>query len=167
MSFPLDARIGRRHCFSMIKILHIFFLAALLFSVGCGKSSEAPIEVNESKVPKQTDESGNVEMTERTFSIKLSAPTPAWSVKISEIWVVGSEIWVLSELTETEGGMVTQVVTEISDSVKAEAPDIAAINYVIGKTGGWKPGGKDIVLVHSKDQIREGLSKGFKIWPEE
>ena len=167
MSLPLEALALSRHCLHMNKTFHALLLTCLLFLVACGKSTEPVIEVDESKVPKPTDESGNVQMVDRTFTVKLAAPTPAWSVKISEIWVVGSEVWVLSDLSEKKGGMVTQVVTEISDSVKTDAPDIEAVNYIIGKTGGWKPSGQDIVLIYSKEQILDKLNNGFQIWPKE
>lgn len=132
---------------------------------GCGNSDEPAIKVDESKVAKPTDESGTVEMTKQDLTIKLAAPSPAWSVKISEVWVVGEEIWVLADLSKKDG-MAAQVITEISDSVSVEAPDIGVVYYVIGQTGGWSPNTPGVKLILNKDQISEGLNKGFQIWPK-
>lgn len=138
---------------------------ASTFILGCGNSDEPVIKVDESKVAKPNNESGSVEMTKRDLTIKLEAPSPAWSVKISEVWVVELEIWVIADLSKKDG-MAAQVITEISDSVTVEAPDIGAIYYVVGQTGGWSPDASNIKLITGKDQIAAGLKRGFQIWPK-
>lgn len=150
----------------MNKCTLIPLLGLVLGLSACQKSDEPVIPVNTAEVPKPTDESGHVEMVERTFAIKLSAPTPAWSVKISEIWVVGQEIWVVATLTEAEADMVIQKVTTISDSVSTSAPDIEARTFLIGKTGGWQPSAPGVSLIYSRDAIATGLEEGFQIWPK-
>ncbi len=150
----------------MMKTLSALLLCSVIVLAGCGKT-EPPIVVDESKVAKPTDESGTVEYQKRTFTVNLSAPTPAWSVKISEVWVVGEEVWVLADLTQKKADMVAQVVTPITDSVTVDAPDIEAVYYIIGKTGGWTPAtSPDIKLILNKDQIAADLKNGFQIWPK-
>lgn len=150
----------------MIKTLQALLLTAVVLVAGCGKS-EPPIEVNESKVAKPTDESGDVALVKRTFTVNIAAPTPAWALKISEIYVVEDEVWVLADLTQQPAEMVAQVVTPLTDSVTVEAPDVETVTYVIGKTGGWTPEvSPTLKLISSKDQIAADLANGFKIWPK-
>ncbi|WOO42137.1 hypothetical protein [Rubellicoccus peritrichatus] len=143
----------------------LFCILTSLLLLGCGNSDEPAIKVDEAKVPKPTDESGSVQLAKQDFTIKFSAPSPAWSVKISEIWVVGEEIWVISDLSKKDG-MAAQVITEISDSVTVEAPKIGVVYYLVGQTGGWKPDVPGVKLILNKDQIAAGLEKGFQIWPK-
>lgn len=152
-----------RNCFIPL------FAAASIFLTACGPE-EPPIKVNEKKYeenhPKsQDDMSGNVEVTERTYEIKLQAPTPAWSVKIESVYVVGEEIWVICDLSENKEGMVAQVITEISDSVTLKLPDISPTYYVIGQQIG--PDQTGVKFIDSKSQIEEGLSTGEQVWPKQ
>lgn len=153
----------------MKSILPVICVIAALALAGCGGNpDEPPIKVDVDEVPKPSDESGTVEMKERTFRIELSAPSPAWSVKINSIYVVGEMIWVLADLTKADG-MAAQVITEISDSVTVEAPEIAPVYYLIGETGGWQPGADNpsIMLIREREQIAAGLQGGYPLWPKE
>lgn len=143
------------------------FAAACLFLTACGPE-EPPLEVNEKKYeenhPKSADDmSGDVAVTKRTYEIKLQAPTPAWSVKIESVYVVGDEIWVICDLSENKEGMVAQVITEISDSVELTLPDISPTYYVIGQQIG--PDQIGVKFIDSKDEIAEGLKDGEQVWP--
>lgn len=149
-----------RYCLSTL------FIALNLLLTACGgdekPEDDAIFELPENKKPAGV--SGDVEVTERTYQIKLNAPTPAWSVKIESVYVVGQEIWVICRLAEKQGGMVAQVITPISDSVKLTLPDISPEYYVIGpQMGPEQPG---VQFIDSLGAINEGLKAGEKVWPQ-
>jgi len=137
-----------------------------LLLAACGNENpddDALFELPENKRP--AGESGDVNVTERTYTIELDAPTPAWSVKIESVYVVGKEIWVICQLSEKTDGMVTQVITPISDSVTLTLPDISPTYYVVGrKMGPEQPG---VQFISSTDEIAEGLKTGEKVWPKQ
>ncbi len=144
-------------------------IAASIFLIACNDGGEPLIEVNEKKFEEnhpKSDElmSGDVKITERAYEIKLQAPTPAWSVKIESVYVVGDEIWVISKLSEKKDGMFAQVITEISDSVKLTLPEISPTYYVIGPQIG--PDQVGVVFIDSLGEIEEGLKTGEKVWPK-
>lgn len=149
----------------MHKIFIPAFAAALSLSfIACGgdkKTDEHFIELP--KDTKPAGESGDVEVTERTYEIKLQAPTPAWSVKIESVYVVGEEIFVICKLSEAEG-MAAQVITEISDSVTLKLPDISPQYFVIGpRMGPPMPG---VTFFNSLGAVQNSLDLGEKVWPK-
>ena len=146
-------------------LISILTVSLSLFLAACGgeeKSDDHFIELP--KDDKSADVSGDVAVTERTYEIKLPAPTPAWSVKIDSVWVVGKEIWVICKLSEKKDGMFAQVITEISDRVTLKLPDISPEYYVIGpKIGPDIPGVK---FIESQSDIQAGLDTGEQVWPK-
>ncbi|GHB93902.1 hypothetical protein [Cerasicoccus arenae] len=136
---------------------------SLCFAACGGDKNEKPfIELPPENHP--SDMSGTVEVTDRAYTIKLQAPTPAYAVKIESVWVVGDEIWVISKLSEKTSGMVAQVVTEISDSVSLKLPDISPVYYVIGKQIG--PDQVGVKFIDSLSVIQEGMNTGEQVWPK-
>lgn len=152
----------------MKQILPLTCVLFVILLAGCGGSNDEPaIKVDETKVPKPTDMSGSVVMKEQTFTITLDAPNPSWSVKISDIYVVGQEIWVLAKLHQQKGDMVAQVISPISDSVTVSAPDIAPIYYLIPPPGSsWKPDVPGVEVINNTDSLASGFAQGEKIWPQ-
>lgn len=149
--------------------MHKSFIPVLtalsLFLTACGgdkNSDEHFIELPEDKKP--ADVSGDVEVIERKFTINLQAPTPAYSVKIESVYVVGQEIFVICKLSEKEG-MATQVITEISDSVTLKLPDISPQFYVIGKKIG--PATPGVTFINSIADIQAKLDVGMQEWPKQ
>lgn len=146
--------------------LLVISLASLLLAA-CGGKEEPPLVVNEKKfeeIHPQTDESGDVTVGPVDLSVKLQAPTPAWSVKIESVWVVGDEIWVVSRLSEKQGPSA-QVITDISDQVTVTLPRIAEVDYVIGKPFSGLEAGP-VQFIDSLEAIQEGLNSGEQVWPK-
>lgn len=149
------------------KALSLIISGLIVLLAGCGKSSEEEplFKVDEAKVPAATDISGDITMVEKHLKLSIQVPSPAWSLKITEVWAVGEELWVLADLKEQDGTFA-QVITEASDSLTIEAPNLEPIYYVIGLTGGWTPGSSTVKLIANRSQIEQGLEKGFPIWPQ-
>ena len=150
---------------SRIALCLLSSLIALL--AGCNKSKqEDPLfKVDEAKVPHPGNVSGTIHLVQKPLKLSIQAPSPAWGLKITEVWGVGEELWVLAELTEKEG-MFPQVITEISDSVTIEAPNLEPVYSVIGSTGGWTFDGPTVKLIANRSLIEKGLEAGFPIWPQ-
>lgn len=142
-------------------------LAIALLS-GCGSSDDSHvhyIEVNEAAAPKhEPHQSGDVEVKEKTIRISLPVPTPAWSISITEVWVVGYQVWAICELKEADG-MVAQVLTQATDSVTVRVPDLPVTYYILGRSFDWQPTDGNIVFIGDRSEINAGLSQGERVYP--
>ncbi|MGE9295578.1 MAG: hypothetical protein ACQKBV_04750, partial [Puniceicoccales bacterium] len=165
----LASRRGEGHDYLMRYCLTLTLSALSLFFVACGGDQSEPlIDVNEEKYAethnRPPNESGTVEVVNRTISVNLQVPSPAWSVKIESVWTVGDETWVISRLSNS-GDPAAQVITEVSDSVTVTTPKLSPVYYVLGKTfGGISEG--PVKFIDSLDEIQTGLDSGEQIWPK-
>jgi len=105
-----------------------------------------------------------VEVVDRTVTVNLQVPSPAWSVAIESIWTVGSETWVISRLSQSDQ-VAAQVITDVSDSATVTTPKLPVVYYVLGKTFGGITEGP-ITFIDSLEEIQTGLDAGEQIWPE-
>jgi hypothetical protein len=106
----------------MKTLLHLAGLLLLLPLLGCSSDQNS----NRSQA-----------MKPREFRVSLQAPDGGWSVQIQRVAQVGEEIWVLAQL-QRSSGMAIQAITEVEDSVSAEAPPLPERVFVSGKTWGWE-----------------------------
>ncbi|WP_269539975.1 hypothetical protein [Cerasicoccus fimbriatus] len=139
-------------------------IASSLFLAACGDSKDEKPFIELPADNKPANQSGSVQVTERTYKIELEAPTAGYSIKIDSVWVVGEEIWVISKLTVPEG-MAAQVITPISDEVKLTLPDISPEYYVIGKKIG--PDMEGVTFIDSQADIQAKLDIGEQVWPKQ
>ena len=162
----------------LLPLLALPLLAAL---GGCNKKANekaedeytAPmakgIEELADKVQDQGLESGNVEVVpEKVVSFYLKVPTPAWSLKIDEVWVVGQQIWAIATLSEKTDGPAAQVISTAKASVTLkDIPNLPITYYVLGKTFNWEQAGPNVKFIKSRDEIEEGLASGEQVYPRQ
>ncbi|MDP0497170.1 MAG: hypothetical protein Q7Q73_13285 [Verrucomicrobiota bacterium JB024] len=165
-----------------IRLLPLLFVLPLLALLsGCDKKvneeaeaeATAPmakgIEQLADEVQNKGQMSGNVPIEpEQVVSLTLSVPTPAWSLTIDEVWVVGQEMWALATLHENTEGMVAQVISTAKASVTLkDVPKLPITYYVIGKTFDWEKAGPTVKFIKSKAEIEEGLNSGEQVYPKQ
>lgn len=95
--------------------LFLFAAGALLANTGCQRHS--PME--------------------RTISIELTVPDPAWQVVIDRVYLEDDRLVAVSKVERDPEAMAAQVISQASDTVRLEAPDLPIEHYVLGKTWGW------------------------------
>ena len=98
----------------------------------------------------------------REISIVITVPNTAWSVAIDEIYIVNSELWVISKLERTPL-MAAQVISTIRDTVQVSVPAFPVKHFVTGRTWKWHGEGNHI-FIQSTSELRDALSKGQKIF---
>ncbi len=120
-------------------------------------------------VQSKPPESGNVPiLAEQVISITLAVPSPAWSLKIDEAWVVGQELWVIASLHKDTDGMAAQVISSAKASVTLkDLPKLPATYYVLGKTFDWEKTGPNVQFIKSKADIQDGLDTGEQVYPKQ
>ena len=92
----------------------------------------------------------------REISVTFQAPATNYSVQIQHAWLVGDEVWVVSQVGGG-GGIGGAAITRVSDSVEVEAADDAAVrHFVIGRTWNWWDG-DDATFAESVDALREQM----------
>lgn len=139
-------------------------IACLL--AGCGQDIEETPFINlEDKAEKQKSHlSGNIEVVDKTLSLKLQVPDAGWKLKITEVYVVGIELWAVVEMQRSEGA-AAQVITTVEDSVTVKTPDIPVTYYVLGAPSGLSDLPFNVTLLPNKSRIAEGLAQGRRIYP--
>lgn len=120
----------------------------------------------ESQMPGRGLESGNVEiMAEQVIGITLQVPSPAWSLKIDEVWVVGQEMWAIVSLSQSDT-MAAQVITAAKATATIKnVPKLPVTYYVVGKTFDWEKAGPNVKFIKSKQEIQDGLEAGEQVYP--
>ncbi|MFT5129654.1 MAG: hypothetical protein ACI8W8_003279 [Rhodothermales bacterium] len=77
------------------------------------------------------------QVVDRTITIEDQAPASNWRLLISEIWMLGDELIVVSEFSR-QGDIGAAVITTVGDSVTIRAPKSLKIrHYVLGKEWNW------------------------------
>ncbi len=111
--------------------------------------------------------SGGAQIINKKLTLKLDVPSPAWSVKITEVWIVGEEMWALATLSENKEGLVSQVVTEAQDSVTVDGvPDLPVSYYVIGKTFNWEKAGPNVKFIKTRNDIATNFAQASQVYPQ-
>jgi hypothetical protein len=164
-----------------IRLLPLLFALPLLALIaGCDKKyneeaeavATAPmakgIEQLANEVQSKGQESGDVAvLPEQVVSLTLNVPSPAWSLSIDEVWVVGQEMWAIATLHEDTDGMYTQVITPAKATATLKnVPQLPITYYVIGKTFKWEQAGPNVKFIKSKADIEEGLDAGEQVYPK-
>jgi hypothetical protein len=96
----------------------------------------------------------------KVITISLQAPATNYKIKITEIKQVGTEVWVLAQITSK--GIGGQAITTIADSVNAMTTAKIVKLFAIGKSWNWANKAK-IKFVKTAADLGAGWKKGTKI----
>jgi hypothetical protein len=79
----------------------------------------------------------HAQVVQRTITVEDQAPASNWRLLISEIWMLGDDLVVVSEFSR-QGDIGAQVITSVGDSVTVRAPlSLKLRHYVLGKKWNW------------------------------
>ncbi len=108
--------------------------------------------------PKKDDK-----MKKHELKVTFGTPTPGYKATISEVRVVGKELWAKVDVT-APGGIVAQVLSKTTAEATVEAPDLPVKYAVFGKTWKWKNEEKDIAF--ADDLSKDDKEKWEKAWKD-
>ncbi|QYY35327.1 hypothetical protein [Ruficoccus sp. ZRK36] len=165
----------------LTRLLSPVFAFTLLFALtGCDREAEKldseytknvaeGIDDLQKDIKQAPDERGEVPIVpEQVISLTLPVPTPAWSLKIDEAWVVGQELWVIATLSQDTDGMAAQVISHAKASATLQnVPQIPATYFVLGKSFDWEQEMPNVKFIDSKAEIQKGLSMGAQVYPSQ
>ncbi len=99
---------------------------------------------------------------ERTITIRLSVPTPAWSIVIEQVYLADDQLWVVSRLSVQEGVIAPQVISTAEDSVKVAAgEELEVLHIIAGKSWSWTdPASEGYFFPPDDDALRELIPQG-------
>lgn len=106
--------------------------------------------------PKKDDK-----MKKHELKVKFATPTPGYKATVSEVRVVGKELWAKVDVTAPDG-IVAQVISSTTAEAAVEAPDLPVKYAVFGKTWKWKNEEKDITF--ADDLGKDDKEKWEKAW---
>ncbi len=105
------------------------------------------------------------ENREQTISVTISAPNPAWTLTIEEVWLHDEEMWVITRVKRKEGVIAAQVITDIEDSVTIEAPDYPRTFFIYGKTWNWEnETGPSIQFIENLSLLKQQLQDAKRVY---
>jgi len=96
---------------------------------------------------------------DKEITVKLTVPDPTWTVAIDEVHRVGSELWVISTVSQNPDMMGAQVISTVQASLKLAAPDLPLKYFIIGKTWGWE-NQEPYTFIKNLRQIEKELKSG-------
>ncbi len=96
------------------------------------------------------------------LKVNFATPNPSWKATISEVRVVGKELWVKVDVASA-GGIAPQVIGKAEATATVEAADLPVKYAVFGKTWGWKNEEKGLIFADalSKEE-KEAWEKAWK-----
>lgn len=101
---------------------------------------------------------------QQTISVSLKVPSTAWTVQIEEIYQANEELWIISRLRSS--GFGGQTITEVSDEVTVEVPDLPEKHIVLGKTWNWE-NEEEYQFSEEQPEIEDPLQDGTRLWKRE
>ena len=96
---------------------------------------------------------------EKEITVKLTVPDAAWTLTISEVHMVGNELWVISTVSQNPDLMGAQVISTVQASLRLEAPDLPMKYFIIGKTWNCK-NEEPYTFIKDLNQIEKELKSG-------
>ncbi|MGB3535614.1 MAG: hypothetical protein WBA13_19125 [Microcoleaceae cyanobacterium] len=101
---------------------------------------------------------------ERTITTEVEVPTSGYTLDITDIYAVNNQLWVISQLTETDPN-APQASMRVSDRVVLNAPDSSIRHYVIGE----RPQGsfnEQYTFINDRQAIASQLESGRQIYQQ-
>ncbi|MEM8549150.1 MAG: hypothetical protein AAGF10_00010 [Verrucomicrobiota bacterium] len=134
---------------------------------GMGKKKEADAAAETGPYHNPNQMSGDMLIINKLLKLEMEVPTPAWTLSIDEVYLVGEELWAIATLKQKQGAMSPQVITQVEDSVIVKSvPNLPVTYYVLGKTFGWAPKvPANVKFIESTKGIEDGLESGEKVYP--
>lgn len=104
----------------------------------------------------------NAEPVERTINPEVEVPSDGYDLTIQSVYAVNDELWVVSQLEETDPN-APQADVYVSDQIVINAPDMAIRHYIVGERpeGGFN---NQYTFINSRDQISSQLESGRQIY---
>jgi hypothetical protein len=102
-------------------------------------------------------------MKKHELKVTFATPTPGYTAKISEVRVVGKELWAKVDVTAPDG-IVAQVISKTTTEATVEGPDLPVKYVVFGKTWKWENKEKDITF--ADDLSKDDKEKWEKAWKD-
>jgi hypothetical protein len=141
---------------SMVLVLILLGIAGLVWGCESDGQDRAKEPQQEAPVPDEN----------RTISVELTVPSPAWSVSIEKIWIVQDEVWVLARAKRKEGVMAAQVITTVRDSVPVSAPPGPKKVFVYGKTWKWDSDeNSSLTFIRAPENLENKTGGARQIYP--
>lgn len=95
------------------------------------------------------------------LSVAFKVPSSSEKAAISEVRIVGKELWVRVDVTGA-GGFGLAVISDVKAAATVEAPNLPVKYLVFGKKWGWKNEEKGITFLKDvSDKERAQLEKDF------
>ncbi|MGP1386943.1 MAG: hypothetical protein ACTS2F_25525 [Thainema sp.] len=104
----------------------------------------------------------NAETIERTINPEVEVPSDGYNLTIQSVYAVNDELWVVSQLEETDPN-APQADVYVSDQVVINAPDMAIRHYIVGE----RPDSSfndQYTFIGNRDQISSQLEAGRQIY---
>ncbi|MEM9227676.1 MAG: hypothetical protein AAGA45_06880 [Verrucomicrobiota bacterium] len=135
---------------------------------GMEKQKEAAAAAETGPYDNPDQVSGDVLIINKLLDLDMEVPTPAWTVSIDEVYIVGDEMWAIAALKEKQGAMSPQVITQVENRVIVkDVPNLPVTYYVLGKTFGWMPQvPANVKFIESTKAIASELETGEKVYPQ-
>jgi hypothetical protein len=70
--------------------------------------------------------------------VQLTVPDSSWSLRISQVYEVGDELWVVAQVQRKQG-FGLQVISKVKDAVKVPGAKERPVKvFILGKKWGWE-----------------------------
>ena len=99
----------------------------------------------------------------QNITVSLTVPDLAWKIHIVEIYIVDTELWVIS-LLEHSGDVAAQVLATVTDTITVAAPSFPIKHFIMGKQWGWD-NPEPYVFLKAQSDIAAQLQRGEKVFP--
>ena len=90
--------------------------------------------------------------------VAVTAPDLGWKIRIMDVYRVGDELWVISQLSR-HPGPAGQAITQVTDTIRLAAPALPVRHYILGKTWNWD-NKEPYIFLTSRDDISGKLETG-------
>ena len=101
---------------------------------------------------------------ENRITVKLTVPDTSWTISIQEVRQAGSELWVVSSVSQKPDAMGAQVISQVQDSIVIAVPDLPVKNFIVGKTWRWE-NTEPYTFIKDRKQIEKELNSGERLYP--
>jgi hypothetical protein len=99
----------------------------------------------------------------RPVTVELTVPDATWSIRISEVYRVTNELWVVSALTRSAGVGIAAIST-VRDTVELAASPLPVRHFVLGKTWKWANPEKSMTFLTSRAEIGDRLMSAERLY---
>lgn len=116
------------------------------------------------KVPYINVDVPGADREERTITAEVEVPSGGYALEIRSIAIVSNQLWVVSELNETDAN-APQKSVRVSDRVVINAPDMPVRHYIVGDRPS-KVFNEQYTFIKDRNQIATQLDSGRVLYGE-